>query len=232
MKRFVTILLAAMPFAGFAQDSPDSLFKPVSLHLDHYISVQVNELTKQIFAVNNTSGPNTTINPFLCNYEIIERSSQWGLRIGMGYATTSSSQSQDLGSATYSVDRKQNELNMRFGVEKLFKISDRWQCGVGADVVVSRGKEEVHYVEANSTYHYDSTSNMKLSGFGPSAMLRFGITRRIFVGTETSFYYLAGKNYVSISSGTSPALNDNNFTDKVKDGRFYLPVTFYMAIKI
>lgn len=232
MKKLSIAALAVLPLLCRAQDSDDALYKKVELHLDHYISVQANELTKQILAVNNTSTANSTVNPFLVNYEVVDRKSQFGIRLGFGYAFTSSKSDQVYSSGTFTSTMKEGAMNLRLGAEKLIKISDRWQCGVGADFVVSSGKRQMKYEETSASYSVDSTSKTKLFGGGPSAMLRFGITKHIMLGTETSFYYLAGNTKTKTTSTGYPYYTDGDYKDKQQDARFYLPVTFYLTIKI
>lgn len=202
------------------------------LRLDHYASVQVNELTKQILAVNNNPSANSVVNPYLVNYEVVERKSKWGLRIGGGYSFNSSTIDQEISGSVYTTSIKEGTLNLRIGAEKLMRISDRWQCGIGADFVMTNGKRNAKFSESSMGSWVDSTITTNMKGGGPSAMLRFGITKHIFLGTETSFYYVSGNRKVKTDSFGYPYYTNQDNKDKVQDARFYLPVTFYLAIKM
>ncbi len=224
-----TILWAFFLFnavCSFAQADTISVKKEKKF--DHYISVQINELTKQILSVNNSNIVND--NPYLLTYNINDRKTGWGLRAGIGFnydATTTNFDPTNNGVQTSKV----SDLKFRAGIEKAFKLSDKWSTGAGTDFVYKYNKDESSQRYQNSTYGYDSTSKINQYGFDVMGWVRYSFSKRILVGTEVSFYYVTGTlkgNITYLSQGQT----GGDFDNKNKDSKLNLPVVFYLTVKL
>jgi hypothetical protein len=66
------------------------------------------------------------------------------------------------------------------------------------------------------------------------AWLRYHITSKILLGTETSFYYLTGEQKQTITI-TDPFGGGSSFptttSNKVSQGNISAPVVFYLTVK-
>lgn len=198
---------------------------------DHYFSVQVNQLIRQVFNFNNSTS-STINNPYLLNYSINSHETGWGARLGVGYMYNSS-KSNDGITAT---ETKINDMSVRLGFEKIFTLADKWSAGAGLDIVYSNNDDHtVNNVNSNfGGSNTDTKTVISSYGAGPMAWLRYHITSKILLGTETSFYYMTGdqKQTITITDpfggGTSFPTNTSN---KVSQGNISAPVVFYLTVK-
>lgn len=223
--------ITLLPLAAFCQDdlfSDTGKRKGLNFHPDHYIGVQINELTKQILSVNNSDITND--NPFLVTYQATDRKTGWGVRGGVGLLFSTAKTVVDPAPSGYSVKASKWLAQMRVGAEKTFNLAPRWSTGVGVDLVYRYQKQSIKEDAQFGGYNADSTSTTNMTGIGAMGWLRYGITKRIFIGTETSFYYLAGKTKYSISYFGGPTTDDVN--EKSTEAKFNMPVVFYLYVKL
>ncbi|PQJ11362.1 hypothetical protein CJD36_006055 [Flavipsychrobacter stenotrophus] len=214
MKNIIIAALLSISSVGLcrAQDDADPPRKPHQF--DHYIGVQINELTKQILGVNNTS--TVADNPYLFTYHLTERSSGLGFRVGSGFNYIS--QTLDGGGKS-----TVKSFNCRIGFEKTFKLSDKWSTGVGLDLLYKN--VDTSY-DQQSAYGYKQTYKSKKIGAGPMGWLRYSLSKKILVGTEISMYYLTGND--KMTSSYTSADSD----EKVSEFKFNLPVVFFLSMKL
>lgn len=214
MKKIIIAALLSISSIGVcrAQDEVDPPRIPHKF--DHYIGVQINELTKQILGVNNSS--TVANNPYLFTYNITERSSGWGFRAGTGFNYIT--QSLDGGGKSTS-----KSFNFRVGLEKTFNLSEKWTTGVGVDILYRTVDTSI---DQQSVYGYNIKYTSKKFGVGPMGWLRYGLSKRVLVGTEISMYYLTGNDKMT-SSYTS-----TDSDDKVSEFKFNLPVVFFLSLKL
>lgn len=214
MKKILIATLLAIISTGLCHAQSDAVQPKKERKCDHIFGVQINELTRQILAVNNSS--TVANNPYLVTYNLTNRATGIGFRSGLGFKY--SSQSYDMTKA------KSQALNIRVGIEKAFKLSDKWGAGVGVDVVY---KAEDSSFGGASIYGYDISYKSNKTGGGPTGWLRFSVSKKILVGTEMSMYYLAGnENY------GSAGFAGGNSNAKVTDFKFNLPVIFFLFLKL
>jgi len=66
-------------------------------------------------------------------------------------------------------------------------------------------------------------------GGGPMGWLRYHLTDRILIGTETSFYYVTGntKQVLTFDGVQSTP----NTSDKLTQGTLNVPVAFFLIVK-
>ncbi len=201
---------------------------------EHNISVQMNELIRQVFNFNN-SATTSNANPYLVTYNINLKKTGWGLRVGVGYNYTSGTTDDGITKTTSNL----NDLNFRFGIEKRFILSDKWSAGAGIDGVVQLNDDKtVAFVRQFDTTTTTTKSNITTTGAGPMAWLRYHVTKNIVIGTEASFYYTSGKqkNSTDISTvnpNTFPPVQTSSTSSNptVTNGSFSLPVVFYLGVR-
>jgi hypothetical protein len=182
-KKLLLIAMFAMTTAiTYAQDEASTTKK-----LDHQVGVQVNELIRQVFNFNNTGTSNN--NPYLVTYSIGLVKSGWGLRLGAGYTVRSFANDNGVNATESTIDA----VHLRFGVEKKYDLSDRWTTGVGIDGLYDNDKNNTESVVRGFDTTTTNTKSLVTSyGGGAMAWLRFAITPKVLIGTETSFYYRTG----------------------------------------
>lgn len=228
-----TILLAAILSTGcfssaFAQK--DAVSGPKEKKFDHIFGVQLNDLMRQIITFNNATAAANT-NPFLFTYNMNSRKSGWGLRAGLGMTINSSTANDNVTKRTSDI----NDVQFRIGGEKAFSLSNKWSVGAGIDVVVKTNDDHTTAV-TNNGYIFTTNTDTKAAtlGGGGMAWLRYSLTERILLGTETSFYYLRGTSKQTITtSDTSPYnyYNETKTNDDVTEAKISVPVVFYISIK-
>lgn len=238
MKRILLGLtcLAGLSGSLHAQESPAPA--PPQKKWNQQIGVQINELIRQVFNFDDNNDNNTLRNPYLLIYSLNSAQSGWGLRAGLGYNYRSFSENDGVTRR----DTKINELRARLGIEKSFSLSERWTTGIGLDGVIDYDNNKTTSVvrSFDTTTTVTSTKVMRLGG-GTMGWLRYSITPRILVGTETSFYYKSGdeKQKVRITRRdfTQPPFPPQYITtettsnEKNSEGSLNVPVAFYLIIK-
>ncbi len=223
------ILFAGCMTSSYAQSdvlAPEKNEKKI----DHYFGVQLNNLIRQIFSFNNSTAADNT-NPFLFTYNINSHKSGWGLRAGLGATFNSSSTNDNVTKRTSDI----KDIQFRLGIEKRFSLSEKWTTGVGLDAVIKNNNDNTTAV-TNNTYLYtvNTQSTITSTGGGAMAWMRYSVTDKILIGTETSFYYLLGKNKQTIiSSDNTPAGNysETHSDDGANEGKISVPVVFYLTVK-
>jgi hypothetical protein len=162
----------------------------------HYVGLQANQLLKQLF---NFSSSSTSINnPYLLNYAVNSDSTGMGFNFGFGY----SFDEFETGDAIFERTTAFNDFSIRIGIEKKHRLGKRWLASIGGDVVVDRQSNKT--TTKNDTDFNKSTivTDNKISGLGlgPRLGLIFGITDRILLGTECTYYF---KSITSNEKGSS-----------------------------
>lgn len=239
MKKAVLVLASLAIATQFTYAQEDTAAKPQRKLFEHQVGVQMNELVRQVFNFNGSAA--NTNNPFLVTYSLNLAKSGWGIRTGLGY--TRSVTGNDDG--VTKMDNDNNNLQVRLGLEKAFRLSAKWSTGAGIDGLY--GTENVTtttVVRASDTTTTRIKSGTTTQGAGPMAWLRYHITDKILIGTEASFYYRFGetKQTVTITHrefnnsvppfGTSQIVTKTSKVDKdITDGVFRLPVVLYLSVR-
>ncbi len=232
------ILLAGCMQYGYAQEQAAPEVKKEK-KIDHYVGVQMNGLIRQVINFNNNTNT-TPVNPYLITYSVNLAKSGWGLRAGVGYVYNSATTDNGI---TKTVS-KINDMNVRFGIEKRFKLSNKWSAGAGIDGVMSRNDD----ITTSTIQSFDTTTTITKSklptlGGGVMGWLRYAINDRVLIGTESSFYYVTGTESREVTTtrkrqSTSPPFTMITTTTVTKskpvftDGSFRLPVVFYLIVRI
>jgi len=234
MKKILLTALSSALICSVASAQEDTVSSGGKM-FEHHIGVQLNTLIRQVFNFNNST-TNTNTNPYLLVYSINLAKSGWGLRIGGGYNT----QSFGTDDGITKTDNDLNDWQGRLGIEKSFRLSEKWRAGVGIDAVISSNNDKTTtMVRGNDTTTTVVNSTIKNIGGGAMGWVRYYITPHIALGTETSFYYMTGtqKQTISITQRdftifTRPMKTTTSSIDQhTKQGTISLPIAFYIIVR-
>ncbi len=231
------IALAAILFTGclqngIAQTENNSTAGAKEKSTEMYIGVQLNALIRQVFNFNNTSA-NTNTNPYLLNYSINSRKSGLGLRFGVGYNYNSSTTNDGITKTEINL----NDLQLRLGGEKVFKLSKKWVTGAGVDIVYNNNDDHtINTVNSGSIgggQKTDTKTTIATYGGGPQGWLRYHISEKVLIGTEASFYFVAGteERSVTVTNGFPNPTNQKPVSNDVSHGVFNSPIAFFIMVK-
>jgi len=233
------ILLAGCMQHCFAQadnNVPAPQREKKKIEMTHQVGVQLNGLIRQVFNFNNST-INTNTNPYLLTYSLNFRSG-WGARLGVGYNYVSNKSDDDI----TVTETKINTLRGRIGGEKLFKLSEKWSAGAGADFVFNRNDDVTTTTQsfADTIITVNKSKGTGLGG-GPMAWLRYHVTDHILIGTEASFYYVYSTptNVLSVTTKTldqfgSGSISKTKITTskpQIAEGVFSSPIVFYIIVR-
>jgi len=234
-----TILCAALSLglmnACFAQT--EAATPKSDKGFDQTVGVQLNGLIKQVFNFNNNTST-TPVNPYLLTYSFNSKKSGWGVRAGVGYNYTSTSSDDGITATT----SKLNDLAVRVGVDKAYKLSDKWSAGVGLDAVINNNNDNTsNTIKQGDTVTTDTKTTMFSYGGGVMGWLHYHITDKILIGTEASFYFTTGtqKNVVDVTTTTSGGFGGGSFSTTtettsqpaISQGTFSSPIVFFLMVR-
>lgn len=230
MKKIFLAAILATGCLGSAYAQSDLAEPKKEKKVDQYFGVQLNDLIRQIISFNNNAAAANT-NPFLFTYNVNSRKNGWGGRAGLGMTVNSSTTNDAATKRTSDI----NDVQARMGVDKIVKLSPRWNAGIGLDVVVKTNDDKTNSVTNGTTIFTVSTESKATTvGGGPMGWLRYNVTDRILLGTETSLYYLSQKNKTTIissdNSGTQP-VSTTKTDDGTTEMKISVPVVIYISLK-
>lgn len=236
-----TTLLSFLLIGGiattYAQDNSEQAIMPAppkEKMFEHQVGVQMNQLIRQIFNFSNTATTNN--NPFLLTYTLTHAKTGIGLRLGAGYEQRSFVDDDGVSSR----DGKITDMNFRAGLEKSFNLGSGFTAGVGADFVMDQSTDDTKsLIRSVDTTKIITKSSVNNVGGGAMAWLRYNISKKILVGTETSFYYRTGKIKQDVTVAkkdlTTPAQpwieTTTSLNNTQSEGIFSVPMVFYLIVK-
>lgn len=194
----------------------------------HQIGLQANALITQLVPFDQNTLPQN-VNPFALYYSFNNKKSGYGMRTGLGFV-------KDINSTNDGITKRRDDLTqlaLRLGVEKQFQFSSKWFAGFGFDAILktntlkSRATTESFFQIVT-----EINTNSNQYGLGAMGWVRYAISDHFLLGTESSMFYLAGRNKsttkVSQFNGQfSSATSDEN----VGNGKIEAPITLYMLVK-
>jgi hypothetical protein len=205
------------------------------IKFEHYAGVQMNELIRQVFNFNNSTTNNNT-NPYLFIYSMNLTKNGWGLRTGIGYNYADFSDDDGITKK----DTKLNDLKFRLGIEKKYALSNKWSTGVGFDLLYNINDDKtVTTIRGTTTSTTETVSTISSYGVGGMAWLRYHVTPKILIGTESSFYFTTGNTKQDInisvedpnSPGFPPQTSSSSIDKRSSSGSFSMPVAFFIIVK-
>jgi hypothetical protein len=230
------ILIAGCINHSFAQADSTVTVRKEKI-FEHTVGVQMNQLIKQVFNFNNATV--TNVNPYLFTYSINLAKSGWGIRVGAGYTYNSGATDDGITKTISDI----NDMHFRLGVEKAFRLSDKWSAGVGIDGILNSNDDKT----TTTVRSFDTTTTATktvLSDHGAGVMgwLRYNLTKKVLIGTESSFYYTTGTNEQTIDittrvpnggggGGTTPKTTETKLSPTVSQANFTMPIVFYLMVR-
>jgi len=232
----VAILFLGCMYKCYAQNDAGTVDSKQVTGVDQFVGVQMNELIRQVFNFNSSTA-SPIINPYLLTYNINSKRTGWGLRLGIGYNYVSTASNDGITATT----NRQNDLQLRVGIEKGFTISEKWSAGAGLDLLFNTNNDNTTTTVGTAGFNDTTTTTTKQIGSsygaGPMGWLRYNITKSVLIGTEASFYYLTGKTKNTTDVTTDPLGNggltttETTSSPKQSSGNINLPVAFFLIVK-
>jgi hypothetical protein len=199
----------------------------------HHIGVQVNPLLRQIVNFGNSPAID---NPFLLKYGLRNNARQTEWMVGFGYRYALQNREDGLKSDL-------SDLDFRVGYAKKYNLSNRFEVGVGLDLVLNLQNNQTVNVQTFGG-GLDSTVSTTQSqdfayGAGPQVTFAYYLTSNIKIGTETTFYFLRGSsNLLSRVENWRRDFNGNQiyssstdeFSETTMDLSFQLPVALFLTV--
>ena len=234
------LILTAFLFCFFSKLHSQTIVE--SKLFEHTVSIQVNELIRQII---NLDVDNTVLtNPYLLNYSLIHNPSKFGITAGFGYDYEKITDKESPGNQESII----NDINARIGVTRKFPLSPKFYLLSGLDFILKYKENNttaVTITESNS--FVDSTMNVSKSidqglGGGVQVRLCWDITRVITLSTEATFYFLnlSEKDHTMVATVTeftnnplnnSYTINTSNSNVERSEFNIIVPVSIFLGIK-
>jgi len=240
MKKLTLLAVTLFISCSFSFAQTDStIVRTLTQHrYEQYVGVQMNLLVQQVLNFNNssTTTSNTNNNPYLLVYSINSVKSGWGLRLGVGFNSNTATTNDGITATHNDI----TDMHYRLGIEKAFRLSPKWSAGVGLDGLYNSNNDNTTST-ISSTDTTTTLTKTKIYSYGGGAMgwLRYHVTKRVLIGTESSFYYTTGKEKqtIAITSRnnqlfTRPVTTNTTATsNNTSQGQFSVPVTLYLIVK-
>lgn len=231
----LTIVLFCSAQLLFAQTDSSSHGTPRPRY-DQFVGVQFNQLVQQVLNFSNSNNTSANNNPYLFIYSINSVRTGWGIRLGLGITTNTNSTNDGITATHNDI----TDMHFRLGIEKAFTLSAKWSAGVGLDGIYN-GNNDNTTSTISSTDTTTTLTKNKIYSYGGGAMgwLRYHVTKKILIGTESSYYYITGKDKQTIAItarntnlATMPIVTNTSATsNKTTEGTFSVPVTLYLIVK-
>jgi hypothetical protein len=229
MRIIILIITLIIPDFLFSQDDPPKMF-------DHYASVQVNKLIKEV--INLNSNNNLIDNPYLLEYSLIHNKSNFGLSMGFGY-TYSQEKDHENPDGKYI---EENDLSFFIGVCKRQMLGKKVELSYGLDYVnnyvlnKSYSNSVTEFGNRRDSSYFQVKDESKAWGMGFDVIFRFYLSRRILIGSQLNCNYMMTEEKSHSLTYTESTFNstslevDNSGTDH-KDFLIHLPVAIFLTIK-
>lgn len=232
MKRLFLSASILLSCAAYGQEVVDDTVRSVP-KWQHFVGVQANGLIQQILNFNNAAA--TIANPYLLTYHMNSLATGYGIRAGLGYNYKNNTNT----TTTTTTESDINEIDARLGLEKVFCLSHNWSAGVGVDGIMNYNSDKT--LNINRSFDTTTTKTNSLSksfGGGVMGWLRYRLTEKIWVGTESSFYYMTGKENKTIENTRKQIGQGNPIVTTVtkseptfSEAKFSMPVVFYLLVR-
>lgn len=182
-----------------------------------YYGIEITQLLQQIINLNSDNAPSS--NPFAIQYASNSLQTGRGISYGLSYAYNKFNDDSNF-IRRETINRS---LNFRIGYERKTKWGKRWIALHGYDIVLGASKLKTNADQIGTALTIETTGNQW--GFGPRVGLMFGITDRIFIGTEATYYLRFIKDRQSI-------IGQPESIQKTTDLSLTLPVTLFLSVRL
>jgi antitoxin component YwqK of YwqJK toxin-antitoxin module len=231
IKQILVATLLATSLNIFAQSDK----KIKSTKVNHIVSIQANQLIRQIF---NFSNNNPTINnPYLLTYSATSKKLNWGIDAGLGYVYSNIFDNDGNTKRETFI----NELNARFGIQKMIPLTQKFsaQFSVHAvyDLVDNKTKTEIRndFQSGQTTITITKNDIVRIGG-GPALGIRYQLNQKISIGTECNYYFKSGKTkskttieniFQGVPQFFDEVKNDNDLSTFI----FNVPAAIFLQIQ-
>lgn len=217
MKKLLLVLFLAGAFLSHAQDENE-------LNLEgHYLSLQVNELVRQVFSFGNTNIPD---NPYFFNYTYTGPTGG-GVNIGFAYSLDHIDNSDEFNDISTEI----NNFSFRIGYDKKKYLGKNFVLGLGIDLTIDRQRNETVNSDSFSFQEIVTTDKLGGWGLGPRFAFSYQITNNIWVGTEANYYFKSLKNEFDLDFNQNPG-NNQNREEKIKEFNFAPPAILWLSVRL
>lgn len=132
---------------------------------------------------------------------------------------------------------KQSGFVVRIGYEFFQDLSKRWQVYYGADLTTSYSYQKIDATNWNDGYANGQESTTAGFGLAPVLGIRFKMSKRICLITESSFLLQYSTNtsyryYLPMTGGYPPKANDPKTTNKTIGTAFNYPLSLILTLNI
>jgi len=182
-----------------------------------YFGIEITQLLQQIINLNSDNTPSS--NPFAIQYASNSIQTGRGISYGLTY-----DYNKFIDDSNFIKRETINRaLTFRIGYERKTKWGKRWIALHGYDLVLGGSKLKTNADQGGASLTIETKGNQW--GFGPRVGLMFGISERIFLGTEATYYLRFMKDRQSI-------IGQPESIQKTTDLSLTLPVTLFLSARI
>ncbi len=183
-----------------------------------YFGLEINQLLQQIIDLNSNN--NVAGSPYQIQYSSNSRKTGRGVSYGLAYGRSKFTDNSN-NTIRESLNRS---VTFRIGYERKSNLGKRWIALHGYDLTF--GGTKLHTKSSQNGPFIEIEDKSSFWGFGPRIGLMFGISQRVFLGTEATYYLQFTKGSQTISTGQP------NSNQKSNDFILTLPVSLFLSVKI
>lgn len=188
----------------------------------HYVGFQANQILRQLLG-----GAGSADNPYLVSYSFNSINNGSGMNFGLGFNFSTTDDSDP----TINVKRstKSNSTAIRIGYDKKKAISKRWIAGFGVDLLKTGNKSETKTTfSGGGPISNTVTSKENGFGIGPRLSLLFNVHEKIYLGTESTVYFMFDKTTAKGDLNSPTALEQETKTKSFKLG---VPTALFIMMR-
>lgn len=224
MKRHLAVIgLIFIAMAASAQQTwPDSTRK-------HEVGVDVTAFLGQFFSHVNSDGVGTflTVSPYWATYRY--HFGHCSIRFALGGSINDDETPTYGGPDAEPYHNKSSELDLRVGIERAQELSKRWQVFYGLDFRPSCAHIDNDFIYSQGYYQYGRESRETDLGIAPLLGVRYRITPRFSILTETSLAFVSStfelREYSTPQDDAHSPQPDRKQTTNSFDTRFTPPLS-------
>ncbi len=208
--------LSAINLTQPVQD-PTLLSSKVKSDKVRYFGIEITQLVKQIINLSSDNTPSS--NPFAIQYASNSLQTGRGISYGLTYDYNKFTDDSNF----IKRETVNRAITFRVGYERKTKWGKRWIALHGYDLVLGGSKLKTDSDQSGNAISIQNTTS--LWGVGPRAGLMFGISDRIFLGSEAT-YYLRFINDRQLITGQPES------KQKTTDFSLTLPITLFLSVRL
>lgn len=238
-KLILTSVLTLMLAHFYGQDTIKSISTstqiPVKKHLNE-VGVDITPFIKFYLNFSDNSGwyyqPN-----YMLTYRRYFKKSNFRSAIGGNYLYSETPSPYNGDSLKIKYYNRQSSFVLRIGYEFFQNLSRRWQVYYGADLTTSYSHQRNDAPYWNGGYANGQESTAKGFGLAPVLGVRFKMSKRISLITESSFLIQYSESssfryYLPVTGAYPPKANDPKTTNKTIGTTFNYPLALILTFNI